>query len=191
MFKSKQDKEFEKKMAIKKTINEMNKQISKLEESEMTFMEIAKDAKLKGLDNQLTLAINGLKQTLAQKKRVQEMLLNFQIMTQTKDMLLSTSQFLEGMGSLSKDMIKLCDEKQFKEVSKQFEKAMYETEAQTEKIDMFMDSSKDAFASISKEPTKSSISDDEILSLVDSSLVSEETNEIDDQILKIRKKMSE
>ena len=191
MFKSKQDKEFEKKMAIKKTINEMNKQISKLEESEMTFMEIAKDAKLKGLDNQLTLAINGLKQTLAQKKRVQEMLLNFQIMTQTKDMLLSTSQFLEGMGSLSKDMIKLCDEKQFKEVSKQFEKAMYETEAQTEKIDMFMDSSKDAFASISKEPTKSSISDDEILSLVDSSLVSEETNEIDDKILKIRKKMSE
>lgn len=193
MFKSKTDKEFEKKMAIKKTINEMNRQIGKLEASEMSFLDIAKDAKSKGLENQLNLAVSGLKQTIAQKKKVQEMLLNFQIMVQTKDMLSTTSEFLEGMGSLSKDMVKLCDEKQFSNVSKAFEKAMYETEAQSEKIDIFMENSKSSFSNLSNNPTKSSISDEEIMSLIDSS--SNESNlgnsEIDEKIKEVQKKMAE
>lgn len=193
MFKSKSNKEFEKKMAINKTINEMNKQIEKLEESEMAFLNIAKDAKLKGLDNQLTLAVNGLKQTIAQKKKVQEMLLNFQIMVQTKDMLMTTSEFLEGMGSLSKDMVKLCDEKQFARVSKDFEKAMYETEEQSEKIDVFMENSKSSFSDLSNQKTKSSISDSEILALIDSSLNSSEqaeNDEIDTNLEELHKKMA-
>lgn len=183
----------EKKMAINKTINEMNKQIEKLEESEMAFLNIAKDAKLKGLDNQLTLAVNGLKQTIAQKKKVQEMLLNFQIMVQTKDMLMTTSEFLEGMGSLSKDMVKLCDEKQFARVSKDFEKAMYETEEQSEKIDVFMENSKSSFSDLSNQKTKSSISDSEILALIDSSLNSSEqaeNDEIDTNLEELHKKMA-
>jgi AraC-like DNA-binding protein len=109
LFKTKAEKEFDKKMAIKKTINEMNKQIEKLEKSEQYFLDVAKKAKEQNLPSQLTLAINALKSTIAQKKKVQEMLLNFQIMTQTKDMLLTTSEFLKGMGSLSKDMAKLCN----------------------------------------------------------------------------------
>ena len=87
------------------------------------------------------------------------MLLNFQIMNQTKDILSTTSEFLKGMGSLSKDMAKLCDEKQFNAVSKDFEKAMMATTAQEERMEMFLDNSRDSFESLSKEGTSASNSE--------------------------------
>lgn len=190
MFKSQQQKEFEKKMAIKKTINEMNKQISKLEESEKNFIEIAKKAKAQGLDSQLVIAINALKSTIAQKKKVQEMLLNFQIMTQTKDMLLTTSEFLKGMGDLSKDMSKLCNDKEFNKVAESFQKAMTATEEQTERLDMFLDESKDSFANLSQVEGKDSVKDEDIHSLLDNEISSalsdgdDELNKLDELIKK-------
>lgn len=153
LFKSKSEKEFEKKMAIKKTINEMNKQIEKLAAAERNFIDLAKKAKTENIPNQYKLALSGLRSTITQKKRVQEMLLNFQIMNQTKDILSTTSEFLKGMGSLSKDMAKLCDEKQFNAVSKDFEKAMIATTAQEERMEMFLDNSRDSFETLSKEGT--------------------------------------
>lgn len=194
MFKSKQQKEFEKKMAIKKTINEMNKQIAKLEESEKNFIEIAKKAKAQGLDSQLYIAINALKSTMAQKKKVQEMLLNFQIMTQTKDMLLTTSEFLKGMGDLSKDMSKLCNDKEFNKVAKSFQEAMYATEQQTERLDMFLDESKDSFANLSTIENKDTVKDDDINSLLDNE-ISTSIQGDDDELAKLdellKKKLEE
>ena len=46
-FKSKQQKEIEKKMLIKRTINSMNKQINRLEDQKKVFVEAAKRAKEK------------------------------------------------------------------------------------------------------------------------------------------------
>lgn len=184
MVKSAQQKEFEKKMAIKKTINEMNKQIAKLEEAEKNFIEIAKKAKSQGLESQLVIAINALKSTIAQKKKVQEMLLNFQIMTQTKDMLLTTSEFLKGMGDLSKDMSKLCNDKEFNKVAKSFKEAMFATENQTERLDMFLDESKDSFANLSNIEGKDQVKDEDIHSLLDNELTTELTGD-DDELAKL------
>ena len=50
LFKSKQEKEIEKKMLIKRTINTMNKQINTLEEQKKVFVEKAKTAKKNGLE---------------------------------------------------------------------------------------------------------------------------------------------
>jgi hypothetical protein len=180
LFQSKADKEFEKKMAIKKTMSTMNKQIDKLTESEKQYIQIAKKAKAEGLDNQLSLAVSGLKSTIASRKRVQEMLLNLQIMVQTKDMLDSTSEFLDSMGSLSKDMIKLCDAKQFANVSKEFEKAMNATQEQSERIGDFMDNSKEEFSTVSKTQDSSGIQDGEIMKLIDSEATSEAEMSNDD-----------
>lgn len=180
MFKSKQTKELEKKMAIKKTINEMNKQINKLEESEKYFLDLAKKAKTQGLDSQLVIAINALKSTIAQKKKVQEMLLNFQIMTQTKDMLLTTSEFLKGMGSLSKDMSKLCNDKEFSKISKEFQIAMMNTEKQTQRLEMFLDESKDTFTNLTEVETGGTIKDEDIHAIIDQEVLNKTTEEDDD-----------
>lgn len=184
IFKSKETKEMEKRLAIKKTIQEMNKQIAKLTESENYFLNIAKKAKEENLDSQLTLAVNALKSTIAQKKKVQEMLLNFQIMTQTKDMLITTAEFLKGMGSLSSDMSKLCNDKEFEKVSVSFEKAMQATEMQTERIDNFLDNSKDRFQDLSEIENGGAVKDQDIYAMIDNEAVASASDEEFDELTK-------
>ncbi|MBQ8725852.1 MAG: hypothetical protein IJY84_01975 [Clostridia bacterium] len=140
-------KEIEKKMLIKKTINSMNKQIQKLEEQKQVYIQAGREAKAKGLSAQYNLALSGLRMTIAQQKRVYEMKLNFEITSQMKDMTMMTSEFLKGMGVLSKDMMKLSKEKDFYTVQKQFEEAMMGAEMQTEQLETFMDSTQSAFES--------------------------------------------
>ena len=100
-------KEIEKRMLIKRTITAMEKQIKKLEEQKQVYIDAGKQAKAKGLSAQYNLALSGLRMTIAQQRRVYEMKLNFEITSQMKDMTQMTSEFLQGMGSLSKDMMKL------------------------------------------------------------------------------------
>ena len=146
---NKKSKEIEKKMLIKRTINSMNKQIAALEEQKKAFLEKAKTAKKQGLESQYNLALTGYKMTITQQKRAQELLLNFEITAQMKDMTVMTSQFLGGMSVLSKQMAKLADEKDFLRVQKQFETAMTNVQTQTEQIEVFMETSKDSFSTIS------------------------------------------
>ena len=140
-------KEIKKKMLISQTISSMNKQIQKLEEQKKVYVEAGKQAKQKGLPAQYNLALSGLRMTIAQQKRVYEMKLNFEITSQMKDMSAMTTEFLKGMGSLSKDMMKLTKEKDFLKVQKQFNEAMLGVEMQTEQMEAFLDETQSTFAS--------------------------------------------
>lgn len=140
-------KEIKKKMLIKQTISAMNKQIQKLEEQKKVYIEAGKQAKQKELDAQYNLALSGLRMTIVQQRRVYEMKLNFEITSQMKDMSAMTSEFLKGMGSLSRDMMKLTKEKDFLKVQKQFTEAMTSVELQTERMEEFMDETESAFSS--------------------------------------------
>ena len=145
LFKSKQQKEIEKKMLIKRTINSMNKQINKLEDQKQVFIDAAKRAKQKDLDAQFKLALSGYKMTVQQQKRAQEMLLNFEITAQMKDVTMMTSEFLRGMSDISKEMTKLADAKEFAKIQAQFEEAMAAVETQTDQMDNFMEMSQETF----------------------------------------------
>ena len=135
MFGSKEKKEMEKRLLIKRTISSMNKQIEKLEEQKKFFLDKATEAKKKGLQSQMVTAMNGYKTTAAHLKRTQEMLLNFELTSQMKDMTMMTSEFLRSMGSLSKEMGKLADNKDFVKVQKEFMQAMNKVEGQAEQIE--------------------------------------------------------
>ena len=151
LFKSKQQKEIEKKMLIKRTINTMNKQIDKLEQQKQVFIDAAKRAKQKDLDAQFNLALSGYKMTVQQQRRAQEMLLNFEITAQMKDVTMMTSEFLRGMSSISQEMTKLADAKEFAKIQAQFEQAMVAVETQTEQMDDFMEMSQETFYNQSKD----------------------------------------
>ena len=189
LFKSKQEKEIEKKMLIKRTINTMNKQINTLEEQKKVFVEKAKTAKTNGLDAQYNLALTGYKMTLLQQKRAQEMLLNFEITSQMKDMTMMTKEFLGGMSVLSKEMAKLADEKEFIKVQKQFELAMGNAERQAEQMDMFMETSQDTFKSA--QGSTDSIDDKEIKELIDRQAEMDELDDdaIDKELEALKKKI--
>lgn len=161
LFKSKQQKEIEKKMLIKRTINTMNKQIEKLEQQKQVFIDAAKRAKRKDLDAQFNLALSGYKMTVQQQRRAQEMLLNFEITAQMKDVTMMTSEFLRGMSSISQEMTKLADAKEFAKIQAQFEQAMVAVETQTDQMDNFMEMSQETFYNQSKDKT-GKMSDEEL-----------------------------
>ena len=188
LFKSKTEKEIEKKMLIKKTINAMNKQINTLEAQKAVFVEKVKMAKKNGLEPQYNLALTGYKMTLLQQKRAQEMLLNFEITSQMKDMSMMTKDFLGGMSLLSKEMAKLADEKEFLEVQKQFEKAMGKAEHQAEQMDMFMEMSQESFRTASG--ATDSVDDKEIKDLIETQTGLDESvdDEIEAELARLRAK---
>ena len=138
-------KEIKEKMLVKQTINAMNKQIQKLEDQKQVYIDAGKLAKEKGLEAQYNLALSGLKMTIAQQKRVYEMKLNFEITSQMKELTSMTGEFLKGMGSLSKDMLKLSKETEFLKVGKQFTEAMVAAQTQSELLEDFMDNTQSSF----------------------------------------------
>lgn len=189
LFKSKQTKEIEKKMLVRKTLNSMNKHIRELEEQKKVYLNAAKLAKQKDLPMQYNLAISGLKMTISQQKKAYEMLLNFEITSQMKDMSLMTSEFLKGMGVLSREMAKLTNNKEFEKVQQQFEIAMQGVELQTEKMDMFLDANQEIFASHATDGNR--ISDKEIESLIEEDASQDEiaSDDIDKELEEVRKKL--
>jgi hypothetical protein len=191
LFKSKAEKEFEKKMVVKKTINSMNKQISTLEEQKNIFVEKAKEAKKKGLEAQYNLALSGYRMTYAQQKKAQEMLLNFEITSQMKDMTMMTSEFLKGMSLLSREMSKLADSKQFSKVQKEFEIAMNSVEEQSSQMEVFLESAETTFdAAASSE--KQNISDEDFEKMIDEESAQDVGGtdaELDRQMEELKKKI--
>ena len=161
LFKSKEEKAIEKKMLIKRTINSMNKQINKLEAQKQVFIDAAKKAKQKDLDAQYNLALSGYKMTVQQQKRAQEMLLNFEITAQMKDVTMMTAEFLHGMSDISKEMTKFADAKEFAKIQNQFEQAMAAVETQADQMDNFMEMSQETFYNQGKARDGKEMSDEE------------------------------
>lgn len=185
---SKAAREIEQRMLVKRTVNSMNKQIDKLEQQKSMFLEKAKEARRHGLEAQLDLALTGYRITLSQQKRAREMLLNFEITAQMKDMTMMTREFLGGMGALSKEMSKLAGSRDFVKVQKEFEKAMAAVETQSEQMDVFMDMSRDSFSSAS-QAADSKVSNSDVLKMVDEGLTADDTDEIDNEIAELKKKL--
>lgn len=191
LFKSKQQKEIEKKMLIKRTINTMNKQINKLEEQKKVFIDAAKRAKQKDLDAQFNLALSGYKMTVQQQKRAQEMLLNFEITAQMKDVTMMTSQFLQGMSDISKEMTKLADAKEFAKIQAQFEEAMAAVETQTDQMDNFMEMSQETFYNQGVDKSGKQMSDEELEKFIMEQASQDElsSENIDKEMEDLRKKI--
>lgn len=183
-------KELAKRMKVKQTITAMNKQIQKLEEQKARYIEAGKEAKQKGLTAQYELALTALRTTMMQIKRISEMKLNFEITSQMKDMAAMTTEFLQGMGDLSRDMMKLTNEKQFRRVREQFGEAMMGMEMQTEQMEEFMDDTEASFAS--GAPTSA---DDraELEGLLSNSAADAESTDamIEKELEALKKKMAE
>ncbi len=191
LFKTKQQKEIQKKMLVKRTVNSMNKQIARLEEQKKVFIDAAKRAKEKNLDAQFNLALSGYRMTVQQQKRAQEMLLNFEITAQMRDVTMMTTEFLRGMSVISKEMSKLADAKEFEKIQAQFEEAIAAVETQTEQIDSFMEISQESFATAGKAKEGKDITADDFEKyILEASSKDEASNEdIDKEIEALKKKI--
>lgn len=193
LFKSKQQKEIEKKMLVKRTINTMNKQINRLEEQKKVFVDAARRAKEKDLEAQYNLALSGYKMTVQQQRRAQEMLLNFEITAQMKDVTMMTSEFLRGMSAISKEMTKLADAKEFAKIQAQFEEAMVAVETQTDQMDNFMEMSQETFYNQGVDKKGNQMSDEEFEKYIMEQVGQDELSSeaIEKEMVELRKKIEE
>ena len=151
LFKSKAEKKLEQKLAIKKTLNSLNKQVNELENTKKSAIEKARVAKENGLTAEYNLALSLYRASVTQQKRAREMLLNFEITTQMKDMASLTKEFLKGLSVLSNEMVKLTNNKDFLKVQQQFEKAITGVETQAQQLDVMMDESEQKFTEVTND----------------------------------------
>lgn len=164
LFRSKRQKEMDRKMLIRRTMKSIQKYITQLQVQKNKAIESAKQAKIQGSQQQYSLAVSALRTAMGQEKKAQEMLLNFEITLQMRDLTSMTSSFLKGMSVMSVEMKKITGDMNFAKVQKQFEDAMLGVEETTENIDMMLDNTDSSFSSIAT--SSSNVSDEEIEKLI-------------------------
>ena len=179
LFKSKQEKEMERKMLVKKTMRNIEKYITQLQGQKEKAIESAKQAKIQGSPQQYSLAVSALKTALSQEKKAKELLLNFELTLQMRDLAQMTSSFLDGMSVLSVEMKKITGDMNFAKVQKQFTQAMQGVEETTENIDAMLDNTDMSFSSISSN--NANISNDEIERMINFQASNNE-NDLDSDI---------
>ncbi|MBQ8845289.1 MAG: hypothetical protein IJ008_04690 [Clostridia bacterium] len=195
LFKSKAEKKLEQKLAIKKTLNSLNKQVNELENTKKSAIEKARVAKENGLTAEYNLALSLYRASVTQQKRAREMLLNFEITTQMKDMASLTKEFLKGLSVLSNEMVKLTNNKDFLKVQQQFEKAITGVETQAQQLDVMMDESEQKFTEVTND--EEAISEEDFAKIIDEVSLQEEmvsgdtASNIDEELKNLRKKIDE
>lgn len=196
LFKSKREKELEQKLLVRKTISNLEKQIEQLEEKKKIALEKAKQAKQGGFEAEYSLAKSMYNISVTQQNRAKEMLINFELVTQLKDMASITSEFLRGLSSLSKEMVKLTNNKEFLKVQQQFEQALSGVEQQSDQLDMLMDENEEKFEKQAK--THEAMNDDDFDNLIDENILQDDMSQddtpsldIDEELKNLRKRLEE
>lgn len=164
LFKSKAEKDMEKRALVRKTIRSIEKYISQLQEQKSKSIAAAQEARQQGSKQMYSLALSALKTAMAQEKKAREMLLNFQLASQMRDLSAMTAGFLEGMSVLSKEMKEITGDMNFAKVQKQFAEAMAGVEETTDNIDQMLEDTDATFGSIAS--ASGNIPDSELEALI-------------------------
>lgn len=139
MRKSKEEKLIEQRLAVTRTISKMQQFVAELTPKRELFVQKAKEARLKGAAGQERAAKAALKQVMSQQRLAEQMLLNFEIMANLRDLTEMSGEFMKGMSQMSKQMSKMTANMNFKDSEKEFNKAMLKSQVQTDKMNEFLE----------------------------------------------------
>ena len=163
LFKSKQEKEQERRMLVKQSMKKLEKRIRKLKEQEAVYIRTAKAALEDNLPKQIQLAKDALKMTISERKRTMEMLLNAQIISQMRDMSAMTGEFLKAVHNISKSIAGTTSQ-DVNKISAELKMAMDKVENQTENLADMLEDAQDNVGDYSEGA--SNVSDEEIEQLI-------------------------
>jgi len=189
LFKSKAEKEMERKMLVKQSMKELEKRIRKLKEQEGVYIRAAKMAQDENLPEQIKLAKDALKMTISERKRTMKMLLNAQIISQMRDMSAMTGEFLKAVHNISVS-IEGTASKDVNKISMELKRAMNKVENQTDNLADMLEESQDDVGSFSDETA--SISDEEIDQLVygTGGAAQDSSFSVDDELKKLQMELN-
>lgn len=102
LFKSKVEKEQERKMAVKQAVRDLEKRIEKLKEAEAKYIKMAEIAINEDLPQMLENVKSNIQITRSERKRTYSMLIQTQMLAQMKEMTDSTGEFFNTVRNISK-----------------------------------------------------------------------------------------
>ena len=159
LFKSKAEKEQERKMLVRQSMRELEKRIQKLEAQQKNYIADARKAREEGLPDMELLAKNALKMTVTERKRTYRMLLQARIISQMKDMNAMTNECLKAVQVISKDIAASAG-LDIAKITGDLKFAMDKVTMQTENLNDMLENSQDEVGEFSED--NSVISDEEI-----------------------------
>ena len=188
---AKKEKEIQIKVSIKRTLNKMKSQSSKLDEFKSEYIEKARKAILINNKQTYNLAKQGLRLCLSKQRFLDSMIGNFEIAFQMNEMNKVINEFINGMNLISQEMKGITSTIDITKAQAAYEKALANNEGQYEALDAFL---KEAEGSIeSFNGNTNDVSDDELDNLINNQAVDSEAeldDEIDQKINNLRQKMN-
>lgn len=162
IFKSKEERRIARDMEIKKGIQRIRRQIKELGKSEEEWLEKARQAARIKANDQLAFVRKSLKATTFQRRMLERQLLTIEAAYQMKNQAESFATFAESMGVVSKSINEVYKTTDLEATQKNFEHAMMQAETMSQRMDLFLDMSKDSLFETDSVAGEQLVTDDEI-----------------------------
>lgn len=162
IFKSKEERRIARDMEIKGGIQRMKRQVRELNKSEEEWLEKARRAARMGANDQLAFIRKSLKATTAQRRMLERQMLTIEAAYQMKNQAESFAVFAESMGVVSKSINEIYKTTDLEGTQRNFEHAMMQAETMGQRMDLFLDMTKDSLFEQDSMTGETLVTDDEI-----------------------------
>ncbi len=139
LFKSKEERALEAKLALKRSIQELDRCDKSLERKKNEMIRHAQEARKQGIEQQYQIALNGLKMILGYQRRTQAMKLRIQMAESMRDLTNTSAEFVKILGSVGKEMGALVKGADFVHNQVEFQKGMLQADNIMQQLEGFMD----------------------------------------------------
>lgn len=180
---SKVSKAYKNKVAVRRTMQDLKKFIDSGSRLKESYIEKAKQARIKGAYSSYQLARSGLKAVMMQIAKAEEMLMNIELINQYADFEKLSDGFVKGMNSVSKELGGTAAKMNFEKAEKLFNKALQKADFANDRLGGFLENTGDGFASAA---SMSDIVDTEIDKLIGSEVIGSEDKEFEDKMNALR-----
>lgn len=189
---AKREREIQAKIHIRKTLNNMKSQSTKLDSFKKDYIEKARKAKLINNAQTYRLAKQGLKLCLSKQRFLDSMIANFEIALQMNEMNKVINEFVSGMNMIADEMKGVTSSIDITKAQNAYNKALANNEGQYEALEAFLKEAEGSIESVAGN--EDDISEDEIDTLINNQAVdfeAEMDKEIDQKMNDIGKKINQ
>ena len=184
------EKEISTKIRIRRTLNDMKLQSSKLDGFKKDYIEQARQAALINNKQTYNLAKQGLKLCLSKQRFLDSMVANFEIALQMNEMNKVINGFVSGMNLIADEMKGVTSTIDISKAQAAYEKALASNQGQYEALDAFLREAEGSIESFAGN--ENDVSEDELDMLINNEACDSEDSldkEIDEKIANVRQKM--
>ena len=188
LFKSREEKEMERKLAIKRTLNELTKADRSMQKKKDEMLKLAQDAKEKGIEREYITAKNGLKSMMKFQQNVQAVKLRIQIAESMRDVSSVNMKALNTMGAIGKEIGTLMNSANFAKNQAAFEMGMMKMDEMLSQMEGLMEDTDMSLNETSDETLDSEI--EQLIAATGAAQATKEDDEINQMLKNLEQKKS-